>query len=132
MPKSILIVDDSETVRKIIRTFFEIHTPYQICGEANDGAEGIQKAKELNPDLILLDLAMPRMNGIEAASVLKSTMPKVPIVLFTMYNEALGRSLASAVGVDVVLSKPDGITNLVNCVRNLLDPAEPAAVSPTC
>ena len=120
MPKSILIIDDSDTVRDVIRFFLEGQEDLTVCGEAVDGVDGIEKAKLLKPDLILLDLAMPRMNGVEAASVLRQTMPEVPIILFTMYNEALGRSLAAAVGVSMVVSKPDGMGKLVECVHTLL------------
>jgi DNA-binding NarL/FixJ family response regulator len=118
--KQILIIDDSLPVRQIIRAFLEKEPSFRVCGEASDGAEGIQKARDLKPDLILLDVAMPNMNGVEAASVLKKSMPGVPIVLFTMYNEALGQSLTSAIGVDLVLSKPDGMTKLVERVQGLL------------
>jgi DNA-binding NarL/FixJ family response regulator len=124
MPKSILIVDDSATVRDVIRFFLEGQEDLSVCGEAVDGVDAIEKAKALQPDLILLDLAMPRMNGVEAASVLKGMMPKVPIILFTMYNEALGQSLASAVGVSMVVSKPDGMGKLVQCVQSLLKSPE--------
>jgi DNA-binding NarL/FixJ family response regulator len=120
MPKSILIVDDSATVRTVIRAFLEGQTNFAVCGEAADGVDAIEKAKALKPDLIVLDLAMPGMNGIEAAAVLKDLMPNVPIVLFTMYSEVLGQSLTSAVGVNLVLSKPDGMGKLVESVQNLL------------
>src|SRR6202171_1000412 len=113
MPKSILIVDDSATVRTVIRAFLEGQTNFEVCGEAADGVDAIEKAKKLKPDLIVLDLLMPRMNGVEAASVLKGVMPSVPIVLFTMYEEALGNALTTAVGVSAVLSKPDGLGRLV-------------------
>jgi len=79
--------------------------------------------KELNPDLVLLDLAMPRMNGAEVASIIKRSTPHLPIILFSVHGEKIGKALASAVGVDAVLSKPDGIANLVESVRNLLGPA---------
>ena len=120
MPKSILIVDDSATVRTVIRAFLEGQTNFTVCGEAADGVDAIEKAKALKPDLIVLDLAMPGMNGVEAAAVLKDMMPNVPIVLFTMYSEVLGQSLTSAVGVNLVLSKPDGMGKLVESVQNLL------------
>jgi DNA-binding NarL/FixJ family response regulator len=123
MSKRILIVDDGEPVRAVIRAFFEARTTFEICGEAENGVDAIEKAKRLNPDLILLDLAMPMMNGAEAASVLHGLMPNVPIVLYTMYDESFGRSLASAVGVTAVVSKPDGLSKLVECVQNLLEPA---------
>ncbi len=115
----ILIVDDSKAVRDVIRTFLT-NAGFQVCGEADNGLAAIEQAKGLKPDLILLDLSMPMMNGAETASVLKGMMPDVPLVLFTMYNEAVGKSLASAVGVDAVLSKPNGMSSLVECVRSLL------------
>ncbi len=123
MPKSILIVDDSDTVRRVTRLFLESQIDLKVCGEAVDGVDAIEKAKELKPDLILLDSAMPRMNGVEAASVLKGLMPWVPIVMFTLYKESLGNSLTSKIGIDAVLSKPDGGWKLVECVRSLLQAA---------
>jgi NarL family two-component system response regulator LiaR len=122
VPKRILIVDDGEEVRQVIRAVFEARTDYEICGEASNGAEAVEKALELKPDLLLLDVAMPMLNGVEVASVLAGSMPHMPIVLYTMYNELLGLSLASAVGAKAVISKADGITKLLECVQNLLEP----------
>jgi DNA-binding NarL/FixJ family response regulator len=85
--------------------------------------EAIEQAEKLKPDLIVLDLAMPRMNGVEAASVLNQTMPDVPIVHLTLYQNLLGPSLASAMGVKAVIDKTDGMDKLVACVRSLLQPA---------
>jgi CheY-like chemotaxis protein len=95
MSKSILIADDHETTRSLIRSFLESKEGFEVCGEAVDGVDVIEKAKDLKPDLIILDLAMPRMNGAAAASVLKRTMPNVPIILFTMYDEVMGKALAA-------------------------------------
>jgi DNA-binding NarL/FixJ family response regulator len=120
MPKNILIADDNAGVRTLIRTYLEMQTEFEICGEATDGVDAIEKIKELKPDLILLDLAMPKMNGAEVASIIKRTMPTVPIILFSVHGKKIGKSLASAVGVDIVLSKADGITNLVESVKSLL------------
>jgi DNA-binding NarL/FixJ family response regulator len=123
MPKCILVVDDSATVRTIIRGFLESQSSFEVCGEAIDGLDAIEKAKELKPDLIILDLAMPRMSGAEAASVLKSMMPDVPIILFTIYEDVMVKSRASAFGVDLVLSKPDGMVKMVEQVQHLLGAA---------
>jgi DNA-binding NarL/FixJ family response regulator len=120
MPKNILIADDNAGVRTLIRTYLEMQTEFEICGEATDGVDAIEKIKELKPDLILLDLAMPKMNGAEVASIIKGSMPHIPIILFSVHGEKIGKALASAVGVDIVLSKPDGISNLVASVKNLL------------
>jgi len=120
MSKRVLIADDSSVVRGIIRAFLQRRTNVDICGEASNGLEAVEKAKRLKPDLILLDLAMPELNGAEAASILKNTMPEVPIILFTMYSEDIGQTLASAVGIDMVLCKPDGMGQLVDSVKSLL------------
>jgi DNA-binding NarL/FixJ family response regulator len=120
--KRILIVDDGEEVRQVMRAVLEARTGYEVCGEASNGAEAVQKALALKPDLLLLDVAMPLLNGVEVASVLAGSMPDLPIVLYTMYNELLGLSLASAVGAKAVISKADGINKLVECVQSLLEP----------
>ena len=120
MPKQVFIADDSRIVRNIIKFFLKQRTDLEVCGEAANGVQAVVKAKELKPDLILLDLAMPEMNGAEAASILKKAMPDVPVILFTMYSENIGKYLTSAIGVDAVLSKPDGITALVKAVTAVL------------
>jgi DNA-binding NarL/FixJ family response regulator len=116
----ILVTDDGDSVRDIIRLFLE-KEGFEVCGEASDGVEAIEQAKKLKPDLIVLDLAMPRMNGAEAASILSKTMPDVPIVLLTLYQNVLGSALASAVGVKAIIDKTDGMGKLVECVHSLLD-----------
>jgi two-component system response regulator NreC len=120
MPISVLIVDDSKLLREVMRDYLKALTDWKIGGEAADGPEAIEKAMELKPDLILLDFSMPKMNGIEAASVLKKMMPAVHIVVFTMFNESLGLGLSQAFGVDMVVSKSEGMANLVKSVQRLL------------
>ena len=120
MPKRVLIADDSFHVRDVLRMFLEKVEEIEICGEAVDGLDAVEKAVQLVPDLVLLDLAMPQMNGAEVASILKKKMPGMRIILFTMYNENVGKSLTSAVGVDVVLSKPDGLSQVLRSVKSLL------------
>ena len=120
MPKGILIADDSATARKAIRAYL-IQRNLEVCGEAIDGLDALEKAKELEPALILLDLRMPRMNGVEAAAVLRGRMPNVRIVLLTLYDEVLScQSIMSAIGFDAIISKPDGFSTLAECVRGLL------------
>jgi DNA-binding NarL/FixJ family response regulator len=122
--RRILVTDDGDSVRDIIRIFLE-RDGFEVCGEAADGVEAIELAKKLRPDLIILDLAMPRMNGVEAASILTKTMPDVPLVMLTLYQNLLGPSLASAIGVKAVVDKTDGMDKLVACVHSLLK-IEPA------
>ena len=86
-----------------------------------NGEEAIEKAWELKPDLVLLDVAMPRTNGIVAASVLKEMMPEVRIVLFTMYSDAIARAFPrGGLAADAVISKGDGMQKLADCVQALL------------
>ena len=116
MPKQVFIADDNKTVRNILKFLLKQRTDLEVCGEAANGVQAVKNASALRPDLVLLDLAMPEMNGAEAASVLKGMMPDVPILLFTMYSENIGRYLTSAIGVDAVLSKPDGMTALLEAI----------------
>jgi chemotaxis response regulator CheB len=89
MPKRILIADDHESVLRRVRAMLEGDPVWEVCGDAVDGREAIDKAAKLHPDLVILDFAMPRLNGLEAASQIKSLLPEVPIVMFTMYSSQI-------------------------------------------
>ncbi len=80
MAKSVLIVDDVEIIRRALCQLFTSEADFDVCGEAENGREAIEKAQELRPDLIVLDLSMPVMNGIDAARVLRRLMPAVPLI----------------------------------------------------
>ncbi len=101
----------------------ESRTPFGVCGEAEHGREAIEKAQQLQPDLILLDLSMPIMTGAEAAVILKRAMPRMKIILFSMHADNVSRSLGTAIGIDLTLSKSDGISNLADHLHALLTPA---------
>jgi CheY-like chemotaxis protein len=125
--KIVLIADDSASMRLAVRMLLEgRHTELMVC-EAVDGIDAIRKAKISQPDLILLDLAMPRLNGAEAASVLKKAMPETPVILFMMYTDLQADSLSAFLGVDFI-SKADGMPKLLERVDALLPPN---AASPT-
>ncbi len=120
MPKNILIVDDSPEIRKLVRLYFQRETHFQICGEAVDGLDAIEKASELHPDLIILDESMPRMDGLHAARILHSTNRDVPIILFTLHADTISSSEACAAGVALVVSKMRGMSVLAEQVDSLL------------
>jgi DNA-binding NarL/FixJ family response regulator len=120
MPKSILIVDDSPQVRRLVRTYFDRQTDFQICGEAVDGLDAIEKAAELHPDLIILDESMPRMDGLKAARILHSMAIAAPIILFTLHAETISSEDASEAGIACIVSKMDGISELGGQVDSLL------------
>ncbi len=107
-------------VRLILKRYLSTRTDVVVCGEAVNGREAVQKAMTLKPDLVLLDLAMPEMNGAEVASVLKGEMPEIHVILFTMFGENIGKYLSSAIGIDAVLSKPDGVTQLATAIDTAL------------
>lgn len=117
MPKSILIVDDSPQIRKLVRTYFDRETDFQICGEAIDGLDAIEKATELHPDLIILDESMPRMDGLKAARIIHSMAIGAPIILFTLHAQTISSEDASEA---LIVSKTDGITELGEQVDSLL------------
>ena len=119
--KHVLIADDSVTVRQVLKRYLSTRADVVVCGEAVNGRDAVQQAMILNPDLILLDLAMPELNGAEVASVLKTAIPETRIILFTLYSENIGKYLTSAVGIDAVLSKPDGLRGLAAAIDSALD-----------
>src|SRR5213079_3488901 len=87
MVKSVLIADDNALVRQGLCELFSREADFEVCGEAENGREAIEEAQELRPDLIVMDLSMPVMNGIDAARVLKGMMPTVPLIIFSEYSD---------------------------------------------
>jgi two-component system nitrate/nitrite response regulator NarL len=123
MSNGILIVDDNASIRNLLRMLVETSTPFSVCGEAENGPEAIKKAKELQPDLVLLDLTMPGMTGTETALVLQLQQPRPKIILFTLHAEGVNQELASSYGIDVVLSKSDNVATVASHITRLLSPA---------
>jgi CheY-like chemotaxis protein len=121
VPKTVLIADDRASMRRSVRFLLERRHAELIVEEAVDGVEAIELAKQTKPDLILLDLAMPRLNGVEAATILRNTLPGTPIILFTMYTDLHADSLSGFLGVDFI-SKVDGLPKLLERVDALLPP----------
>jgi DNA-binding NarL/FixJ family response regulator len=120
MAKSILIVDDNAYVRQALCELFKREADFQICGEAQNGKEAIEKALELHPDLIVLDLSMPVMNGLDAARALRDQMPAVPIILFTSYVDRFVEEEARSACAAAVVSKSEHLSVLTAKVRRLL------------
>jgi len=118
MRTGVLLVDDSVVVRRAIRKSFE-SAGVLVCGEAENGAQALEQAQILKPDLVVMDLAMPIMNGLQAAPRLRQLLPAVPIILFTLHSTALAQQ-ASACGITEIISKGEPLTRLVSCVKSLL------------
>lgn len=115
----VLIVDHHEHIRGLVRAFFLSEFGFQICGEAVDGYEAIMKAQLLKPDLIVLEVAIPHLNGIETAPKLRKLLPKTPIILFTSHGSLLQGCDTHEIGVDAVVAKQDGMSALGDSVHTL-------------
>ena len=120
MPKSVLIVDDHEAVRRELRRLFQSEPDFTVCGEATDGADAISKAEQLSPDLVILDLAMPEMNGLEAAGALRFIVPNAVLFLLTAYKNRELELAAYQSGIRGVFSKYDDLDGLIRHARSEL------------
>jgi two-component system chemotaxis response regulator CheY len=123
MSHTILIADDSLFIREALCRFFE-REDFNVCGEAENGKEAVDKAQELHPDLILLDLSMPVMNGLEATRVLKRMMPEVPVIMYSAYADSSTEKAARSAGVWALVSKSENISVLLGKAHSALEPRE--------
>ena len=116
----VLVVDDSPLMRRLVREVLESESGFKIVGEAQNGREAIRRAKRLKPDLVILDLGMPVMNGLEAAPALKRTLPEVRLILLTMYSDPEVEQTARSAGIDAVVPKDEALEHLVQTARQLV------------
>ena len=105
MTVRILIADDSEIFRRGLRTMIEGEPGWEVCGEAGDGVQAIQKTRQLTPDLIVMDFAMPGMSGIDATREILKELPQTPIVLLTLYLSQQLVAEARNAGIRATVSK---------------------------
>jgi DNA-binding NarL/FixJ family response regulator len=119
--RSVLIVDDSPVVRKALCELFTREEEFDVCGEAENGRDAIERARELYPDLIVTDLSMPVMNGIEETRLLKQLMPAVPVIIYSAYSDRYVEKEARAAGASAIISKSQPVANLVEKARSVLD-----------
>jgi DNA-binding NarL/FixJ family response regulator len=101
----ILIVDDKPSVRAGVRLMLETHSDWQICGEASDGVEAVVKAAELLPDIILLDISMPKMDGLRALPLIKQASPGSQVVVLTLHEYLETARLAAQAGAAAYVTK---------------------------
>jgi two-component system, chemotaxis family, chemotaxis protein CheY len=117
--KTVLVVDDSAVIRKLLAAAF-LSDGFKTCGEAENGKQAIEVAKQIKPDVITLDLSMPVMNGLRAASELRRVFPATPIILFTLYGDSLSKTTASEAGVSLVLPKTVALSTLIDTAHDLM------------
>ena len=122
MEKHILIGDDNSLIRQTLRRFLEKKDDWKVVGEAADGKQTVAQAQKLKPDLVVLDLAMPVMNGIQAAEELRRILPLLPMVMFTNVATSNLAETALSAGVTAVVPKSEP-RMLVNRIYDLLKSA---------
>jgi DNA-binding NarL/FixJ family response regulator len=127
--KRILIADDHKSVLRGLRASLGANLGWEICGDATDGKEAIAKAAELRPDLIVMDFAMPRLDGLRAALEIRKLLPSVPIVMNTLYGSAEVRLAANKHGIRRVVDKTNSGA-LISAVEELLSTEAKSQTSP--
>ena len=115
----ILIADDHEIVRKGVATVLSTRRDLVVCGEAADGEEAVRKATELRPDLVILDLTMPELNGVSAAQKIKEILPGVPILILSMHEGASLLETFRRIGVQGYVPKTQASEKLLDAVDAL-------------
>jgi len=117
----LLLVDDFEVVRRGLKNLLGANDLWEICGEAEDGREAVDKVDRLSPDLVLLDVTMPVMNGFQAASEIRRRSPQTKIVIFTMHESARIAEEAKRAGADAYLVKSAPLELIESTLSNLLN-----------
>jgi DNA-binding NarL/FixJ family response regulator len=119
MARSVLIVDDNPVVRQaLVRLFIE--GGFEVCGDVASGNEAIEKAQGLNPGLIVMDLSMPGMNGIEAARSLRQLLPTAVIIILSDYGGRFREEETGSLGIAAIISKVESASVLLHEARTLL------------
>src|ERR1700719_3090065 len=116
----LLIVDDHEIFRRGLRALLEPSSEWEICGEAVDGLDAVEQCKSLKPDIVVLDVSMPRLNGLEAARLIRRENPESKIVIITQHDSPQIRSAALEAGARAFVTKSAVGSELVSALRNLL------------
>ena len=116
---SVLIADDNSVVRRLLRDVFNSQPDFRVCGEAGNGREAITKAQELHPDLIVMDISMPGINGLDAARELQKLMPDVPILMLSVYVGRLAEQEDRFGGIWALVPKSEKTAVILRIARKL-------------
>jgi len=115
----ILIADDQPYMRRAVKALLESQDGWVVCGEAADGREAIEKTEELRPDVIVMDMVMPNVNGLEATRKIHQNFPKSPILILTLHNLPELATLVKSAGAKGLVLKSDSNRVLISAVEHL-------------
>lgn len=129
MPARLLIVDDHPGIRLGVRRLFDNNDSIEVCGEAQNGLEAIRMVSDLSPDVVILDVTMPGMNGFEAAAKITTIAPAIGIVLFSAHEVP---AAGQWVGADAFVSKSSPLSELMLAVNHVLRSGKTSQTKEKC
>lgn len=118
---TVLVVDDNPAVRKLICELFTRESDFKVCAEAENGSEALLKAQQLEPDLVVTDLSMPQMNGLEEIRALNKLSLNTPVILYSAHMDSFVEKEAFAAGASAVVPKTNVVAVLIPTARTLLE-----------
>ena len=116
----ILIVDDQEAVRQAVRSLLSSRRDWVVCGEAGDGFEAVEKARSLRPDVVLVDISMPQMDGVEATRIIRREMPEVKVIIVSQNDPTMVSSQVAGIDADGYVDKADLARDLLPALESLV------------
>jgi DNA-binding NarL/FixJ family response regulator len=115
----ILVVDDHQEIRRMLHTFLELHSDWQVCGEAADGLEAVMKTTDLHPDVVVMDLDMPKLNGIEATRRIHKLSPSTRVLILTLHENAVLSKIAQDSGANGYVLKSESLDVLTRAIESV-------------
>jgi len=115
----ILLADDHASIRHMIRAYLELHPGWEVCGEAADGVEAVQRSAELQPDIVLMDLDMPRLNGLDATRRIHKSSPSVRVLILTLHDNVVLPKIARESGAHGYVLKTQAFDLLTKAIETV-------------
>jgi DNA-binding NarL/FixJ family response regulator len=116
----ILLVDDDPNIRRGVRMNLALESDFSVVGEAGDGWEALRLTRELQPDVVVMDIRLPGLDGLTAAERLREAQPRCKVIMLTLYDEPANRKRAEQAGVAAFIPKQKTDGELVNAIRNAI------------